>query len=101
MISLQEVQQFIPFIKPLFDGLRPVRDLFKRGASKKSVHSIQIPKQTLILLPGIHPYSLKWGLGKHGATEAMQISGVLRATNTSPYVIHAAGTSFWSREALI
>jgi hypothetical protein len=91
MISLQEVEQFIPFIKPLFDGLHSLRDLFKRGASEKSVHSIQIPKQTLILLPGIHPYALKWGLGKHGATEAMQISGVLRGTNTSPYGIRAAG----------
>jgi hypothetical protein len=68
-----------------------VRDLFKRGASEKSVHCIQIPKQSLILLPGIHPYALKWGLGKHGGTEAMQISGVFRATNTFPYVIRAAG----------
>jgi hypothetical protein len=90
MLTLHDVEQFIPFIKPLFDGLRSARDFFKSGASKKSTHSIQIPKQTLILLPDNKPYALQWSLGKYGAKEAMQIDGVLQATNTSPYAIRPA-----------
>ena len=34
MISVQDVEHFIPLIKPLFDGLRSVRDFFKRSVAK-------------------------------------------------------------------
>jgi hypothetical protein len=49
------------------------------------------PKKTLILLPDVNPHSLRWGLGKAGDREGMQISGNLQATNTSKYHIRAAG----------
>jgi hypothetical protein len=90
MITLHEVEQLISFIEVLFDALRSARDFFKSLASKKSSHSIQIPTQTLILLPDARPYALRWGLGKNGAKELMQIDGE-QATNTSPYAIRAAG----------
>src|ERR1700675_1445840 len=89
MISFQDIEQFIPFIKPLFAGLRSARDFFRRD--QKSQHSIDIPKKTLILLPDIHTHSLRWGLGKAGETEAMQISGLLQATNISRYAIRLSG----------
>ncbi len=91
MISWRDVEQFIPFIKPLFDGLRSARDLLTGRNSKKSAHCISIPKQTLVLLPDIRSHALNWGLGKDGLNEGMQITGLLQATNTSPYAIRPAG----------
>jgi hypothetical protein len=41
MISIQDVEKFIPIVKPLFDGLRSVRDLWdffralRRGADRR------------------------------------------------------------------
>lgn len=89
MISFQDIEQVIPFIKPLFDGLRSARDFFRGG--RKPQHSIDIPKKTLILLPDIDTYSLRWGLGKAGEKQAMQIIGALQATNTSRYAIRVSG----------
>lgn len=91
MIGLQDIEQLIPFIKPLFDGLRSARDFFKRDTAKDTPHGIKIPKQTLILLPDINPHQLRWGLGKVGDKPAMQITGTLQATNTSPYAIRIGG----------
>jgi hypothetical protein len=90
-MTWHDVEQFIPFIKPLFDGLRSARDFFTRDKTKKPEHSIEIPKKTLILIPGIQPTSLLWGLGKAGAKGGMQINGDLQATNTSNYNIRLAG----------
>jgi hypothetical protein len=91
MTWLGDVEQFIPFIKPLFDGLRSAGDLFKRDRSKEREHSIDIPKKTLILLPGIHSHALLWGEGKSSDKVGMQISGRLQATNTSKFHIRASG----------
>jgi hypothetical protein len=91
VISLQDIEQFIPFLKPLFDGLRSAKELFKREPKKESDHSIDIPKMTLILLPGIHPNAMLWGFGKVGEIEGIQISGHIQATNTSKYHIKIAG----------
>ena len=91
MISLQDIEQVIPFIKPLFDGLRSARGFFTRSKPKKSEHSIDIPKQTLILLPDVNPHALRWSRAKWGDKEGMQINGRLQATNTSPFGIRAAG----------
>jgi hypothetical protein len=73
------------------DGLRSGRDLFTSANREKSEHSIDIPKKTLILLPGIHSYALRWSLGKAGDRDGMQICGQLQATNTSKFNIRAAG----------
>jgi hypothetical protein len=35
MAFWQDVEQFIPFIKPIFDGLRSARDLFRRDRPEK------------------------------------------------------------------
>ncbi|HME28045.1 MAG TPA: hypothetical protein VKI44_43115 [Acetobacteraceae bacterium] len=70
---------------------RSARDLFKRDKRDKPEHSIEIPKKTLILLPGVHSHALLWNLGKAGDQEGMQISGELQATNTSKFNIRAAG----------
>jgi hypothetical protein len=64
--SLQEVEQFIPFVQKLFDFLRSARDYFTSNRREKSENSIEIPKKTLILLPGIHSHALRWGLGTVG-----------------------------------
>jgi hypothetical protein len=88
MISSQDIEQFIPFIKPLFDGLRAARDFFRRD--RRPEHAIGIPQKTLILLPDVHTHALRWCLGKAGEKEAMQISGSLQGTNTSRYAVRAA-----------
>jgi len=89
MISLQDIEHFIPVIKPLFDGLRSVREVFRRD--RKPSRTIDIPKKTLILMPDMHSHSLNWGLGKVGDKEAMQITGDLQATNISHYAIRISG----------
>lgn len=94
--SFQEIEQFIPFVKPLFDGLRSARDFFTSGKPKKSEHSIDIPKQTLILLPEVNSHTLLWSRAKWGDKEGMQINGRLQATNTSPFGIRAAGVRLLS-----
>jgi hypothetical protein len=91
VITLQDAKQFIPFIKPLFDGLRSARDLFRRDRQEKPEHSIDIPRKTLILLPEIYPHALCWGLAKVGDRNGMQLTGHLQATNTSKYGIRASG----------
>jgi hypothetical protein len=91
MITIEGIEQFIPFIKPLFDGLRSARDLFKRDQNRTSERDIDIPKKTLILLPDIHMNALWWGLGSAGSKQGMQITGRLQATNTSKFHIRAAG----------
>jgi hypothetical protein len=94
MITLQDVEQFIPLLKPLFDGMRSARDLFRRDPDRKklaaehaSEHAIEIPKKTLIFLPEIHPFAVAWSLAKIRETPAMQITARLQATNTSKYGI--------------
>jgi hypothetical protein len=84
----QDIEQFIPFIKALFDGLRAARDFFRRD--RRPEHAIGIPQNTLILLPDVHTHALRWCLGKAGEKEAMQISGSLQGTNTSRYAVRAA-----------
>jgi hypothetical protein len=91
MMWLQDIEQFIPFLKPLFDGLRSMRDFFTSSKKKESEHSIQIPKKTLILLPDNHPLALIWSLANSGNQHGMQITGRLQATNTSEFGIRAAG----------
>lgn len=92
MITFHDVEQFIPFIKPLFEGMRSARDLFRRNPDrKKSGHAIEIPKKTLIFLPEIHPFALAWGLAKIGEKPGMQIIARLQATNTSKYGIRPSG----------
>jgi hypothetical protein len=36
MITLQGFEQFIPFVKPLFDGMRSARDFFRKPDRKNS-----------------------------------------------------------------
>jgi hypothetical protein len=92
MITLHDVEQFIPFIKPLFEGMRSARDFFVRNPDrKKSGHAIEIPKKTLIFLPQIHPLAVAWGLAKIGEKPGMQITAKLQATNTSKYGIRPSG----------
>ena len=91
MITLQDAEQFIPFIKPLFDGLRSARDLFRRDRHEKPEHSIEIPRKTLILLRDVYPHALCWGLARVGDKNGMQLTGHLQATNTSKYGIRASG----------
>jgi hypothetical protein len=92
MITLHDVEQFIPFLKPLFEGMRAARDFFRRNPDrKKSGHAIDIPKKTLIFLPEIHPFAVAWGLAKIGDKPGMQITARLQATNTSQYGIRPSG----------
>jgi hypothetical protein len=92
MITLHDVEQFIPFIKPLFEGMRSARDFFRRNPDrKKSDHGIEIPKKTLIFLPEIHPFALAWCLAKIAEKPGMQITARLQATNTSKYGIRPSG----------
>jgi hypothetical protein len=91
VITIEGIEQFIPFIKPLFDGLRSARDLFKRDHKKSSDHDLDIPKKTLILLPGIRPHALRWSPGTMGTTAMMHLHGELQATNTSRYNIRPSG----------
>jgi hypothetical protein len=88
MVTLRNIEQLI---KQLFDGLRLARGFFRPGGKHQSEHYIDIPKKTLILMPDMSQYALRWGLGKAGDEEAMQISGTLQATNISRYAIRAAG----------
>jgi len=88
MVSLRNIEQLM---KPLSDGLRSARNLFRRDGTDQAKHHIDIPTKTLILVPDMSPYALRWGLGKAGDEEAMQISGTLQGTNTSRYAIRAAG----------
>ena len=85
------VEQFLPFLKPVLDGLRSVGDWYKRLRRPK--HGMVIPKQTLILLPSASggPYALHWGLGNAGNVQGMQIGGRLQATNTSSYGVRCSG----------
>lgn len=88
MITLHDVEQLIPIIKPLFDGMRSARDFVRRNPDrKKSAHDIEIPKKTLIFLPETHPFALGWGLAKIGEKPGMLITARLQATNTSKYGI--------------
>jgi hypothetical protein len=90
--TLHDVEQFIPYIKPLIEGTRTLRDFFRRTPDrKKSDHAIEIPKKTLIFLPEIHPFALAWGLAKIGEKTGMQITARLQATNTSKYGIRPSG----------
>jgi hypothetical protein len=92
MITLHDVEQLIPFIKPLFEGMRSAREFFRRSPNpKKSDQAIDIPKKTLILLPQIHPFALAWCLAKIGEKPGMQITARLQATNTSQYGIRPSG----------
>jgi hypothetical protein len=95
MITRHDVEQLIPIIKPLFDGMRSARDFFRRNPDrKKSDHDIEIPKKkTLIFLPEIHPFALGWGLAKIGEKPGMQITARLQATNTSKYGIRCTPKS--------
>src|SRR5215467_8037839 len=87
MVTWRNIEQFI---KPLIDGLRSARGYLRPGGKQPDDY-IDIPNKTLILVPDMAPYALRWGLGKAGDEEAMQISGTLQATNTSRYAIRAAG----------
>jgi hypothetical protein len=90
MITFQDIEQFIPFIKPLFDGLRSAKDFFHRDR-RQSEHALEIPKQTLIIMPEARMSALWWGMGTANAKPAMQIVGDFQATNTSPYAIRISG----------
>jgi hypothetical protein len=91
MITQQDIEQAIPFIKPLFDGLRSAKDFFKRDHKKSGEHDLEIPKKTLILLPDVRPFSLRWTPVEMGTKEAMQLFGKLQATNTSKFNIRPSG----------
>jgi len=94
VISFQDIEQFIPFIKPLFEGLRSARDFLARNPDRKTDHDIQIPKQTLIVMPEGRINALWWGMGTAAGKPAMQIVGDFQATNTSHYAIRISGMNF-------
>jgi hypothetical protein len=91
MTLWQDGEQLVPLVKPLFDGLRSVRDFFGPRKQEHKEHSIDIPKKTLILLPDVQPFPLIWAGAKWNDKDGMQISGRLQATNTSKYNIRASG----------
>jgi hypothetical protein len=97
MVTLGNIEQLI---KPLFDRLRSARGLFRPGGKQPDDY-IDIPKKTLILIPDMSPHALRWGLGKAGEEEAMQISGTIQATNTSRYAIRAAGIKLLNPRDLV
>jgi hypothetical protein len=84
MVPRQDREQFIPFIKPLFNGLRSARDVFSRSRTS-SDPGLRIPAETLALLPDAH--ALRWGLDLSEGKEVMSLAGNLQATNTSGYTI--------------
>jgi hypothetical protein len=84
MVARHDRQQYIPFIKPLLNGLRSARDTSSRHRYASDPGS-RIPAETLALAPDAH--ALRWGFDMSDGREVINIAGNLQATNTSGYTI--------------
>jgi|HubBroStandDraft_6_1064221.scaffolds.fasta_scaffold707052_1 hypothetical protein len=84
MVTRHDRQQYIPFIKPLLNGLRSARDTSSRHRYASDPGS-RIPAETLALAADAH--ALRWGFDMSDGKEVINIAGNLQATNTSGYTI--------------